>query len=160
MVRAAEREASRRFQQGYEVVASDVSADWMRQRGLTRLSVAVLSDTPATWIGVTGAPAYINEPGEDELPSEHSTRAPTASRSAHGMLGHTDPEHTREASAAAAAWELPNPLPEWCLSFNSHVEAPGGSTHGWRGAKSTYQQAVNGPVLWYRSVPCAVDHSA
>ena len=91
MVKQAEREASGRFQQAYEVAASQVSADSMEQRGLKRLPVKVLSGPSGTWVGVTGAPAYIHQPAEDELASEQSTRAPTASRSPHGM--HRDLEH-------------------------------------------------------------------
>ena len=52
------------------------------------------------------------------MPSEHSTRAPTASRSPHGM--HRDPEHPGEGNSAAA-WELPNPLPEWCSGRKADV---------------------------------------
>ena len=118
MVRQAEREASLRFQQAYEVAATKDSADSMAQRGLKRLPVTVLPGPSATWIGVTGAPAYINQPAEDELPSEHSTRAPTASRSPHSM--HRDPEHPGEGKSAAA-WELPKPLPEWCSGRKADV---------------------------------------
>ena len=118
MVKQAEREASGRFQQAYEVAASQVSADSMEQRGLKRLPVKVLSGPSVTWVGVTGAPAYIHQPAEDELASEQSTRAPTASRSPHGM--HRDLEHLGEGNSAAA-WELPNPLPEWCSDRKADV---------------------------------------
>lgn len=117
-MKQAEREASGRFQQAYEVAASQVSADSMEQRGLKRLPVKVLSGPSGTWVGVTGAPAYIHQPAEDELASEQSTRAPTASRSPHGM--HRDLEHLGEGNSAAA-WELPNPLPEWCSDRKADV---------------------------------------
>ena len=128
MVRQAEREASLRFQQAYEVAATKDSADSMAQRGLKRLPVTVLPGPSATWIGVTGAPAYINQPAEEELPSEHSTRAPTASRFAHGMhkqvketlTCYRDVEHLGEENSAAA-WVLPNPLPEWCSGRKADV---------------------------------------
>ena len=117
-----EREASRRFQQAYEVAATEDSADSMEQRGLKRLPVAVLPGPSGTWLGVTGAPAYISQPAENELPSGQSTCAPTASRSPqHGM--HRDPEHLREGNSAAA-WELPKPLPEWCSNRKADVGRP------------------------------------
>ena len=118
MVKQAEREASGRFQQAYEVAATQDSVDSMQQRGLKRLPVKVLSGPSGTWVGVTGAPAYIHQPAEDELASEQSSRAPTASRSPHGM--HRDLEHLGEGNSAAA-WELPNPLPEWCSDRKADV---------------------------------------
>jgi len=117
-VTQAEREASRRFQQAYEVAATEDSADSMEQRGLKRLPVAVLSGPSGTWLGVTGAPAYINQLAENEVSSEQSTRAPTASRSPHGM--HRGAEHLGEENSAAA-WELPKPLPEWCSGRKADV---------------------------------------